>query len=127
MSHIWQHCSFLHFFFFSIGVDAQIALQFHEAREANPQKFNSRIRNKMFYGQAGGKDLLLRKWKDLSDHITVECDGQDITPKLKEHRVHSVLFANIPSFGSGKYQIVFINIQKITGKKIDFFLTKNIS
>ena len=94
-------------FFFSIGVDAQIALQFHEAREANPQKFNSRIRNKMFYGQAGGKDLLLRKWKDLSDHITVECDGQDITPKLKEHRVHSVLFANIPSFGSGKHQIVF--------------------
>ena len=34
--------------------------------------------------------------------ITVECDGVDITPKLKEHRVHSVLFANIPSFGSGK-------------------------
>ena len=56
----------------------------------------------MFYGQAGGKDLLLRKWKDLSDHIKVECDGQDITPKLKEHRVHSVLFANIPSFGSGE-------------------------
>ncbi|QQP49663.1 Diacylglycerol kinase [Caligus rogercresseyi] len=87
--------------YFSLGVDAQIALQFHEAREANPSKFNSRIRNKMFYGQAGGKDLLLRKWKDLSDEIEVECDGKDITPKLKEHRVHSVLFANIPSFGSG--------------------------
>ena len=92
-----------------IGVDAQIALQFHEAREANPQKFNSRIRNKMFYGQAGGKDLLLRKWKDLSDNIKVECDGQDITPKLKEHRVHSVLFANIPSFGSGElFQEIFV-------------------
>ena len=37
----------------------------------------------------------------MSDEITVECDGVDITPKLKEHRVHSVLFANIPSFGSG--------------------------
>lgn len=89
--------------YFSIGVDAQIALQFHEAREANPQKFNSRIRNKMFYGQAGGKDLLLRKWKDLSEYVKVECDGKDITHKLKEHRVHSVLFANIPSFGSGTH------------------------
>ena len=47
------------------------------------------------------QDLLLRKWKDLSDEITVECDGKDITDKLKDQHVHSVLFANIPSFGSG--------------------------
>ena len=53
------------------------------------------------------QDLLLRKWKDLSDMITVECDGQDITQKLKEHRVHSVLFANIPSFSSGIFSLQF--------------------
>ena len=87
--------------YFSLGVDAQIALQFHEAREANPHKFNSRIRNKMFYTQAGGKDLILRKWKTLTEHITIECDGRDITQKLRELRVHSVVFSNIPSYSSG--------------------------
>ena len=29
------------------------------------------------------QDLLLRKWKDLSDEIEVECDGVDITKKLQ--------------------------------------------
>ena len=87
--------------YFSLGVDAQIALQFHEAREANPHKFNSRIRNKMFYTQAGGKDLILRKWKTLTEHITIECDGRDITGKLRELKVHSVVFSNIPSYSSG--------------------------
>lgn len=64
--------------------------------EANPQKFNSRLRNKMFYGQAGGKDLLQRKWKDLSDNCTIECDGKDMTSILKENKVHAVVFLNIP-------------------------------
>lgn len=87
--------------YFSFGVDAHIALEFHTAREAHPERFNSRLRNKMFYGQAGGKDLLKRKWKDLSNFVTLYCDGQDMTGRLKELKVHSVLFLNIPSYGGG--------------------------
>jgi len=87
--------------YFSLGVDALIALQFHEAREANPQKFNSRIRNKIFYGQTGSKDLILRKWKSLTDYIRIECDGRDITPKLRELKVLAVIFLNIQTYSSG--------------------------
>jgi diacylglycerol kinase (ATP) len=52
----------------------------------------------MFYGQAGGKDLLRRKWKDLAEFVTLECDGKDLTNKLKDHKVHAIVFLNIPRY-----------------------------
>ena len=44
-----------------------------------------------------------RKWKDLSEFVTLECDGQDMTLKLKEHRVHAIVFLNIGSYGGGTH------------------------
>ncbi|XP_055297448.1 eye-specific diacylglycerol kinase-like [Sitodiplosis mosellana] len=87
--------------YFSFGIDAHIALKFHEARENHPDVFNSPLVNKLYYGQAGGKDLLVAKWEHLSEIVTLECNGTDITPELKKHRVHAVLFLNIPFYGGG--------------------------
>ena len=39
--------------YFSIGLDAKIALKFHEMREENPQLFKSRTLNKGIYGTFG--------------------------------------------------------------------------
>lgn len=57
--------------------------------------------NKLFYGVRGGIELLDRKWKGLSDHVTLECDGKDLTQRIKDLKVHAILFLNIPSYGGG--------------------------
>lgn len=82
-------------FIFAINV---LLISYFVTIEAHPEKFNSRLRNKMFYGQMGGKDLLKRKWKGLAEFVTLECDGKDMTPKLKELKVHAIVFLNIPRY-----------------------------
>lgn len=104
--------------YFSFGVDAHIALEFHEAREAHPERFNSRLRNKMYYGQMGGKDLILRQYRNLSQWVTLECDGQDYTGKLRDAGCHAVLFLNIPRYFYLLPQFIFAYL-KINSAHLD--------
>ena len=41
------------------------------------------------------------KFEDSCNYITLECDGVDLTARLKKLRVNCVLFFNIPSNGGG--------------------------
>ena len=65
--------------YFSVGIDAHIALQFHRARNNNPEHFKSRTRNLLYYGLEGGKDLFRQQWRNLMDYVRIECDGVDYT------------------------------------------------
>nr|CDJ83755.1 Protein kinase C and Diacylglycerol kinase and Diacylglycerol kinase accessory region domain containing protein [Haemonchus contortus] len=87
--------------YFSIGADAHVALQFHHSRSANPQMLNSRLKNRIAYGGLGTIDLFKRTWKDLSEYIYLECDGVDITPRIKELKLHCILFHNITYYAGG--------------------------
>ena len=87
--------------YFSVGIDAHIALQFHRARNNNPEHFKSRTRNLLYYGLEGGKDLFKQQWRNLMDYVTIECDGVDYTHRLKAYGTHSVLFLNIKSYAGG--------------------------
>lgn len=63
--------------YFGIGIDADLCLGFHNAREENPDKFNSRFHNKSVYVKMGLRKMVSRKtWKELHREIRVEVDGK---------------------------------------------------
>ncbi|XP_011648136.1 diacylglycerol kinase theta isoform X6 [Pogonomyrmex barbatus] len=84
--------------YFGIGIDADLCLDFHNAREENPNKFKSRLRNKSVYVTMGLRKMVKRKpCKDLHKEIRLEVDG-----KLVElPQVEGIIILNILSWGSG--------------------------
>lgn len=84
--------------YFGIGIDADLCLDFHNAREENPNKFNSRLHNKGVYVKMGLRKIVGRKIvKELHKEIKLEVDGKVIDLPALE----GIIILNILSWGSG--------------------------
>lgn len=104
--------------YFGIGIDADLCLDFHNAREENPNKFNSRLHNKGVYVKMGLRKMVGRKMcKDLHREIRLEVDGKlvELPP------VEGIIILNILRYvrGCHEYRVFHLNA-------IGLFLFKNI-
>ncbi|XP_053558715.1 diacylglycerol kinase theta [Bombina bombina] len=78
-----------------IGIDAELSLDFHQAREIEPGKFNSRFHNKGVYVRAGLQKLSHNR--NLHKDLKLQVDQQEV----ELPNIEGLIFLNIPSWGSG--------------------------
>ncbi|KAK6058538.1 diacylglycerol kinase accessory domain protein [Cooperia oncophora] len=84
--------------YFGIGIDADVCLKFHNKRDANPEKFQSRLFNKTQYAKIGLRKMFFeRSCKDLWKRIEVEVDGRPI----ELPNIEGIVVLNLLSWGSG--------------------------
>ena len=87
--------------YIGIGVDAKVALAWHQRRQRQPQSYKSRWRNKLRYARDGVQQMLSGAGDDVSRlmaGLVVEADGVPI--ELPPH-TQGLIVLNIPSYGGG--------------------------
>ncbi|XP_078430229.1 diacylglycerol kinase1 isoform X2 [Wolffia australiana] len=84
--------------YLGVGCDAKVALDIHNLREENPEKFYSQFLNKILYAREGAKNIMDGTFQDFPWQVRVEVDGNDVeVPEDAE----GVLVANIGSYMGG--------------------------
>ncbi|KAJ1690226.1 hypothetical protein LUZ63_014381 [Rhynchospora breviuscula] len=84
--------------YLGIGCDAKVALDIHNLREENPDKFYNQFMNKVLYAREGAKNIMDRTLANFPKQIKLEVDGSEI--ELPED-AEGVLVANIGSYMGG--------------------------
>ncbi|XP_078057043.1 diacylglycerol kinase theta isoform X2 [Mustelus asterias] len=78
-----------------IGIDAELSLDFHQAREEDPDKFNSRFHNKGVYVKVGLQKI--SHTRSLHKDLKLQVDDREV----ELPNIEGLIFLNIPSWGSG--------------------------
>ncbi|KAF7228712.1 diacylglycerol kinase theta [Nothobranchius furzeri] len=81
--------------YFGLGIDAQLSLDFHQAREDEPDKFTSRFHNKGVYVKVGLQKI--SHTRSLHKELQLQVDNQNV----QLPNIEGLIFLNIPSWGSG--------------------------
>lgn len=81
--------------YFGLGIDAELSLDFHLAREDDPDKFTSRFHNKGVYVKVGLQKISYSR--SLHKELQLQVDFETVPlPSIE-----GLIFLNIPSWGSG--------------------------
>ncbi|XP_029041823.1 diacylglycerol kinase epsilon isoform X1 [Osmia bicornis bicornis] len=83
--------------YISVGVDAQVTLNFHRTRESRFYFYSSRLFNKLLYLCFGTQQVVERECKDLDKTIEIYLDGK----KIELPSIESIVILNIPSWAAG--------------------------
>ncbi|KAJ9567345.1 hypothetical protein OSB04_003311 [Centaurea solstitialis] len=84
--------------YLGVGCDAKVALDIHNLREENPEKFYNQFMNKVLYAREGARSMMDRTLADYPWQVRVDVDGVDVeVPEDAE----GVLIANIGSYMGG--------------------------
>ncbi|KAJ8536302.1 hypothetical protein K7X08_034703 [Anisodus acutangulus] len=64
--------------YLGVGCDAKVALEIHNMREENPEKFYNQFMNKVLYAREGARSIMDWTFADFPWQVRVEVDGVEI-------------------------------------------------